>query len=206
MVKVFAKSGNVNVRVQPSTTARVLMQITSEISVEATGQRIKDNQGFNWHEVKAGAAVGYVREDVALLVPASIKPSYNMIKPMAGPVRSKFGNRIHPVTKQADRFHNGVDIAAPIGRRIVSPADGVVVNLFEHEFGGKTLIIKHSNGLESRMCHLDGWLVKRGDKVLQGQEVAINGNTGRSTGPHLHFGIKNEGNEFIDPETIIQFS
>jgi murein DD-endopeptidase MepM/ murein hydrolase activator NlpD len=204
-MKVFAKSGNVNVRVQPSTTSRVLMQITTELSVDATGQRMKDNQGFNWHEVKVGNALGYVREDVAVLVPASIKPSYNMVKPMAGPILSKFGNRLHPVTRQPDRFHNGVDIAAPVGRAIISPADGVVVNFFDHEHGGLTLIIQHDNGLESRMAHLDTCLVKIGERVKQAQQVATNGRTGRVTGPHLHYGIRNERKEFINPETIIQF-
>jgi murein DD-endopeptidase MepM/ murein hydrolase activator NlpD len=157
--------------------------------------------GYNWHEIEFNNIKGFVRSDVVFV---EEQTTYDMIRPMAGAIRSKFGNRIHPVTKEAGRFHNGVDIAAPIGREIVSPADGLVLDVYTTEFGGKSLIVLHDNGLESRMCHLDDWRVLKGARVLQGQVIAINGNTGRSTGPHLHYGIRLAGN-YIDPETIIKF-
>jgi murein DD-endopeptidase MepM/ murein hydrolase activator NlpD len=129
----------------------------------------------------------------------------NFIAPLKGKVISKFGNRIHPVTQLPDRFHNGVDVPAPIGTKIVSPADGKVSQIYNHEFGGITLIIIHDNGFESRMCHLNEIVVKEGEKVKQGQFVAFSGNTGRSTGPHLHYGMRNEKKEYVDPEKYIKF-
>lgn len=129
----------------------------------------------------------------------------NFIKPISGRVTSKYGNRVHPVTKQADRFHNGIDIGAPIGAKIVSPADGKVTGVYETAFGGHTLIIEHDNGFESRMCHLNEILVLVGEKVKQGQHVAFSGNTGRSSGPHLHYGMRNEKKEYVNPEDYIKY-
>jgi murein DD-endopeptidase MepM/ murein hydrolase activator NlpD len=129
-----------------------------------------------------------------------------MIIPTPGRITSKYGKRIHPVTKVADRFHNGIDIAGPIGQKIVSPANGKVIQTYNHEFGGITLIILHDNGFESRMCHLNKVLVATGERVTQGQTIAEVGNTGRSTGPHLHYGIRNAKKEYVDPETVINFN
>jgi len=125
-------------------------------------------------------------------------------RPMQGRISSKFGDRIHPVTK-AKSFHNGIDIAGPIGVPIVAPFDGVVAQSFNHNTGGLTLFIDHPthpDKLQTRYCHLDKIHVKVGDRVKQGQLIADNGNTGRSTGPHLHFGIVRKGIH-VDPELFI---
>lgn len=127
----------------------------------------------------------------------------DFIKPLSGRISSKYGNRVHPVTKELGRFHNGIDIAAPIGAKIVSPANGKVVGSYTTEFGGVTLVIEHDNGFESRMCHLKSVLVKMDEVVKQGQEVAISGNTGRSSGPHLHYGMRNEKKEYVNPEDYL---
>lgn len=129
----------------------------------------------------------------------------NFIKPLSGRVSSKYGNRIHPVTKQPDRFHNGIDIAAPIGAKIVSPESGKVTGNYTTPFGGITLIIEHDNGFESRMCHLNEITVQVGERVKQGQHVAFSGNTGRSSGPHLHFGMRNAKKEYVNPEDYIKY-
>jgi murein DD-endopeptidase MepM/ murein hydrolase activator NlpD len=127
------------------------------------------------------------------------------IKPLAGRITSKYGNRLHPVTKVPDRFHNGVDIAAVVGAKVVSPADGKILQTYDQEFGGLTMIILHDNGYESRMCHLNKFLKKAGDIVKQGDEVAHSGNTGRSSGPHLHYGMRDKNKNYVDPQTLITF-
>jgi murein DD-endopeptidase MepM/ murein hydrolase activator NlpD len=160
------------------------------------GEIIKGVLQNGWYKTDRG----YIAASVVKVV-----KKYNMTRPMFGVIRSRFGPRIHPVTKEPGRFHYGVDIANIVGVEIISPADGKVLDVYTHEFGGKSLIILHDNGLESRMCHLHDWKVKKGDEVKQGQVVAINGNTGRSTGPHLHYGIRNEDKVYIDPQTIINF-
>lgn len=124
--------------------------------------------------------------------------------PIRGPVTSKFGTRVHPVTGKKDRFHNGIDIAAVVGTPVISPADGYVTDVYTHKYGGDTLIIKHVNGKESRMCHLDKIHVSIGQRVDEGEHIANSGNTGRSTGPHLHYGIRDKAGLYLDPLTILQ--
>lgn len=126
-----------------------------------------------------------------------------MIKPTQGRISSPYGPRLHPVTGAKGKFHNGIDIAAPIGQTVFSPADGKITKTYDQEFGGLTMIILHDNGLESRMCHLSGYIVGEGDVIKQGDPVAEVGNTGRSTGPHLHYGIKKDG-EYVDPQDYLK--
>lgn len=134
-----------------------------------------------------------------------MKETKDWIVPLKGKVKSKFGPRIHPVTKEAGKMHNGVDIPAPVGVNIVAPADGKVLKTFEHEFGGLTIYIMHDNGFETRYCHLDKILVRDGQRVKKGDVIALNGNTGRSTGPHLHFGMIDTKRNYVDPEKYLKF-
>ncbi len=124
---------------------------------------------------------------------------------MPGRISSPYGNRTHPVTKLPGRFHNGVDVPAVTGTKVVAVADGKVIEIYETEKGGKTMIILHDNGFESRMCHLHKYLVKTGEVVKQGQSIAESGNTGASTGPHLHFGLRDSKKNYVNPADFITF-
>lgn len=123
-------------------------------------------------------------------------------KPIIGVITSKFGYRIHPVTKQST-YHNGIDIAAPVGTKIYAPASGKVENLYSNAAGGLQLIIKHDNGFKTGYAHLSKILYPIGTKVRKGQIIALTGNTGATTGPHLHFTLTNELGEKVDPEKYI---
>lgn len=95
--------------------------------------------------------------------------------------------------------HNGVDVAAPTGTEIVSPADGVVVLVHQDMFyTGKTLMIDHGLGLTSVYAHMDSIFVIEGQLVEQGQRIGAIGQTGRATGPHLHWGMTWKG-VHLDP-------
>lgn len=118
--------------------------------------------------------------------------------PVKGRITSKFGNRLHPVTKEPN-FHNGIDIAVPVNTQVVCPANGKVVNIFENAQGGKQLIIEHTDGLRVGYAHLSSYKVVRGQNVKQGQVIALTGNTGQSTGPHLHLTVTEKGKKY-DPE------
>jgi murein DD-endopeptidase MepM/ murein hydrolase activator NlpD len=117
-------------------------------------------------------------------------------------VSSKFGYRVHPVTGAQGSFHNGTDFAAPTGTPIYAPADGTVSNVYTHDKGGKTVIIEHDNGYRTGYAHLHTYSVKKGDKVKRGQKFAEVGNTGASTGPHLHFTVRYKG-DLQDPEKVL---
>ena len=106
---------------------------------------------------------------------------------------SSFGWRIDPFTGER-ALHEGVDFAADIGTPIMAAAGGVVITAERHPEYGNMVEIDHGNDLTTRYAHLAKILVKPGTLVRRGQEVAESGNTGRSTGPHLHFEVRLRGN------------
>lgn len=95
-------------------------------------------------------------------------------------------NRKHPVTGRISP-HNGTDFAVPIGTPILSAGDGVVVKSRYHRLAGNYIVVKHGRDYMTRYLHLSKRLVKVGDRIKMGERIALSGNTGRSTGPHLHF-------------------
>ncbi|MGR5146134.1 murein DD-endopeptidase MepM [Photobacterium alginatilyticum] len=94
--------------------------------------------------------------------------------------------RKHPVTGRISP-HNGTDFATPVGTPVLAAGDGVVVKARKHPLAGNYVVIKHGREYMTRYLHLHRLLVKVGDKVTMGQRIALSGNTGRSTGPHLHY-------------------
>jgi hypothetical protein len=113
-------------------------------------------------------------------------------------ITSGFGHRNAPL-KGASTEHNGVDLYAPVNTAVFSPLDGVVEKIYYHDKGGKQLIIRHTDGSRSGFAHLNGYDVSIGDKVSKGQRVALSGNTGNSTGAHLHFTYRNSNGDLVDP-------
>jgi murein DD-endopeptidase MepM/ murein hydrolase activator NlpD len=110
------------------------------------------------------------------------------IWPTKGWISSGFGYRISPFTNEKE-FHRGLDICNRMNAPIIAPSDGVVASV-GWDFGyGKTLVIKHGYGLKTKYAHLNKILVRKGEVVKRGQEVAKVGNSGRSTGPHLHYEV-----------------
>ncbi|HSH57864.1 MAG TPA: peptidoglycan DD-metalloendopeptidase family protein [Halomonas sp.] len=96
--------------------------------------------------------------------------------------------RKHPVTGRISP-HKGTDFAMPIGTPITAPSDGVVEKVSSHFAAGRYVVIRHDNGYRTRYLHLSRPLVSRGERVTMGQRIALSGNTGRSTGPHLHYEV-----------------
>lgn len=109
------------------------------------------------------------------------------------------GNRLHPITGRPAP-HNGVDLATPIGTKILATGNGVVTRVADHKYAGKYLVIDNPGPYSSRYLHLDKVLVKKGDKVQKGQVIALSGNTGRTTGAHLHYELHIKGKP-VNPMT-----
>lgn len=118
--------------------------------------------------------------------------------PVQGKISSPFGDRIHPITK-VKSFHNGIDIACKEDTKVICPADGVVIGRYSNEKGGNQLIIQHTNGYITGYAHLNSISVKFNQSVKQGQIIALTGNTGASTGAHLHFTLKDSKGKYLDP-------
>jgi murein DD-endopeptidase MepM/ murein hydrolase activator NlpD len=109
--------------------------------------------------------------------------------PVEGQVTGSFGERIDPFNGEG-AFHSGVDIGSSYGTPVVAPADGVVM-LTETLGGyGKTIMVDHGNGISTRYGHLSGYAVTAGQHVHRGDVIGYVGESGRSTGPHLHYEVR----------------
>lgn len=122
----------------------------------------------------------------------SLLASTPSVWPARGWVTSDFGQRLDPYT--AERvMHQGLDIAAPHGKEVYAPSDGTVVFAGLEGGYGNVIVIDHGYGIKTRYGHLSRLMVKAGDKIKRGSLIAAVGNTGRSTGPHLHYEVRVNG-------------
>jgi len=118
-----------------------------------------------------------------------------------GFISSYFGSRTDPFTGYM-ALHKGLDFAGSEGSKVSAVAAGLVVFAGERQGFGQMVEINHGNGLATRYAHNEKLLVKQGDMVRKGQEVALLGSTGHSTGPHLHFEVLKNGAQ-VDPLRFI---
>jgi murein DD-endopeptidase MepM/ murein hydrolase activator NlpD len=126
------------------------------------------------------------------------------ILPVEGRLGSPFGLRRY-FNGEPRRPHSGLDIAAPEGTLIRSPADGVVVNTGDYFFNGNSVFVDHGQGLVTMFCHLSDIDVKTGTIVKQGDVLGKVGMTGRVTGPHLHWSVS-LNNTRVEPKLFLQLN
>ncbi len=124
-----------------------------------------------------------------------------LMYPTIGPVTSNFGWRTHPILG-TERFHAGIDFGADYGSLIYASAEGRVIYADWYGGYGNAVIIDHGNGMTTLYAHCSELYVKDGDVVAKGQPIATVGSTGFSTGPHLHFELRANG-EPIDPSAYL---
>jgi murein DD-endopeptidase MepM/ murein hydrolase activator NlpD len=122
----------------------------------------------------------------------SLLASTPSIWPTRGWVTSDFGTRLDPYSAER-KMHQGMDVATPHGQPVQTPSDGSVVFIGTEGGYGKVLVIDHGYGVKTRYGHLSEIHVRLGDRVNRGDKVASVGNTGRSTGPHLHYEVRVNG-------------
>ena len=122
------------------------------------------------------------------------KTGFKWPAPGISRISSRFGPRVSPGGIGSTN-HKGIDIATPVGSKIIAARAGTVIHADNGYNGGygKLIKIKHDDGYETRYAHLSSISVKKGQKVSIGQEIAKSGNSGNSTGPHLHFEIRLNG-------------
>jgi len=121
--------------------------------------------------------------------------------PIRGPVNSEFGLRRSPWTGRPEQ-HRGIDIGSPPGTPVRSPVAGTVVAASSYGRLGKHVAVDHGNGVRSLYGHLEALDVKNGERVERGQVLGLVGNTGRSTGPHLHYELLVDG-KAVDPRGFL---
>ena len=135
---------------------------------------------------------------MVLSVDARDIPSIHPISPTTK-ITSPFGERYHPIKKEK-LFHAGTDFRAKMGTKVKATADGIITMTKEAETGyGMQIQITHDNNFITSYSALSKFLVAEGDSVSKGQIIALSGNTGASTAPHLHYEVIKDG-EQVDPE------
>ncbi len=162
------------------------------------------------HESKKGAGGPFTRlpqesyEGLTLKVDKYLDTiqSVPLGAPVRGVITSQFGGRLDPINGEP-AFHGGVDIRNNSGTKIMAPADGVVVANGYDNGHGNFLTINHGNRFQTSYLHLQKDFVQQGDTVARGQVIGLVGNSGRSTGSHLHYEIKYR-DKLIDPVKFIQ--
>lgn len=116
-------------------------------------------------------------------------------------ISDDYGNRTHPILG-TQQFHNGVDMAAPSGSPILAAYDGEVVAADYSASMGNYIMINHGDGIITIYMHASSLSVSKGQTVVRGEEIGKVGSTGRSTGPHLHFSVRKDGN-YVSPWNYI---
>ena len=160
---------------EPSAGHRKVVALISYMDNSETGREIEK-------EEITYRAVPKIVERGTIVPPTYIKPI------SGGRLTSGFGKRNRP-TRGASSYHKGVDWATPVGTSVVASSSGVVTRAGWGSGYGYCVYIRHPDGRETRYGHLSKVLVSAGQSVSQGQRIALSGNTGVSTGPHLHFEI-----------------
>lgn len=123
--------------------------------------------------------------------------------PASSRITSTFGNRNQP-TAGASTYHKGIDIGASTGTKIVAAASGTVVTAAYSVSAGNYIMLSHGDGLYTVYMHCSKLLVSVGQTVSRGENIALVGSTGVSTGPHLHFGVNING-EYVDPLKYVSY-
>lgn len=124
--------------------------------------------------------------------PGTVMGTGRLSYPIRAPITSTFGWRIHPILG-TQRFHNGLDFGAPTGTPIQAAERGRVIYAGWYGGYGNAVIVDHGNGATTLYAHASRLVVQEGDVVQRGQVVALVGSTGLSTGPHLHFEVRING-------------
>ena len=121
----------------------------------------------------------------------------------SGKQTSGFGTRSDPFGKKQSEFHKGIDIACPMGSKVLASRSGTVVFTGTNGGYGKLIVIEHEHGYRSLYGHLSRYKAKVGQKVNRGDIIGYSGNTGHTTGPHLHFEVKRKGRSF-NPGVLVK--
>lgn len=184
------KPGQHNIKLSANKKNRLISFQVTDKQYEAQHITVKNRRHVNpetrdmtriTHESKEiKAALRHWSEDNS--------PLSQLDLPVNGRLSSSFGLRRY-FNEQARKPHSGIDIAAPTGTPILSPADGTIIQSGSYFFNGNTLFVDHGQGLITMYCHMQEIHAKQGSHIKRGQQLGTVGSTGRATGPHLHWGV-----------------
>jgi murein DD-endopeptidase MepM/ murein hydrolase activator NlpD len=172
--------------------AKYAMYLAS-LGIDAKGQEVKiDEQVTSTDKTKATETKS-----------SSVPKGVSLQIPTYGRLSSTYGTRVDPVSGSFERQHRGIDIAAPIGTPIYAATSGRAIVTPNTKSGYGNLLDIIGSEYDTRYAHLSSFEVGNGAQVAQGQVVAKVGNTGRSTGAHLHFEVRDKTGKDLDPATVM---
>lgn len=196
-------SGSVALSAKPATKASAATAEESTAEATATEEDAAADEatvdGAAEDDATTGTATGSGAAASADVAPAS----GGYIKPVDAPITSNYGWRIHP-TLGYKKLHNGADFGAACGTPADAVQAGVVTEVSRTSSSGNRVFVDHGNGVITGYFHLQSFKVKEGDKVAQGQAVGLVGDTGRSTGCHLHFSKVDKSGNYSDPMSLFR--
>lgn len=200
----FAVNGN---RVEPYSQSEISQESDTPEEAEATAEA--ESEAVTDSSVQGGSpavqTISLRVNDSAVPLRLEYKKQSNMASPLTdGVYTSYFGERTDPIEGDED-YHKGIDIAADEGEPIMAVFDGVVASVGEDERSGKYVFLEHGKGVVTLYCHCSEITVKEDEKVKQGDVIALVGSTGYSTGPHLHFEVRMNG-ESVDPLPLLEYA
>ena len=186
----------------PAASTAAATQISGAIKGEAAGPLGQGDKEFtqlfaSWKKLDTvGVSAGGITTPQSAVSVPSIAPVQGFR------LTSAYGMREHPVLG-GERMHKGLDLAVPAGTPVLAPADGVVEKASWFSSYGNFIEIAHGGNMETRYGHLSGYNVVEGQQVHKGDVIGYVGSTGRSTGPHLHYEVRVDG-QAVDPSPYMQ--
>lgn len=196
-------SNNISVSQVISSAKDVAQSVMKPAGESKTVEIIEDKEIESSKEEETTKAVEATKSDerTTAQVMSSFSDSESITAPAHGEISSYFGYRNDPISGEY-KLHSAIDISINEGTKISAAWDGIVTKSGYDEEAGYYIWMVHKNGCETLYCHLSKILVDTGNVIRAGEIIALSGNTGYSTGPHLHFGIKKDG-EMVDPLNYI---
>ena len=176
----------------PEDEARLTALFAGRVPARYALERVRAEGGASTLERLAGQLPpGFEGASVGAAQALALSTAFGLAWPVheGAPVTSPFGERTHPVLGTR-KMHTGVDLGVPTGTAVVAVAGGVVRRASEDAVNGRVLVLDHGRGVTTAYCHNSELVVAVGQRVERGQLVARSGNTGRSTGPHLHYQLE----------------
>lgn len=173
---------------RPAGCLPILLLLIAILVIFASGQKtVRKNADYF---MRGEADIGQFLKDVTASYQTNLTyPDF--IYPLEGTITSPFGERMNPITNQKEE-HTGIDIDVNQGTNVKAAADGTILKVGVDERFGNYIIISHNEVFTTCYAHLEQASRQEGEAVLQGDMIGIAGQTGNSTGPHLHFEIRKE--------------
>ncbi len=184
---------------QMTQQGRILQATEAEEAADVAAIETGDHEAMMRQDNREDQFIRSVIAGCDPAIVAQLQPVAEPAWPLTGPMKvtSPYGERIHPIIGE-EVFHRGVDLRAQYGSPILAPADGVVLYIGSKTAYGNMIVLLHGGSIATVYGHLWKFAVQPYERVQKGQLLGYTGNTGFSTGPHLHFEVRRDG-EPIDP-------